>query len=96
MSSYLNATTGECISGTCQSLTLPTGFDQVVGINPIPYILLFCGVVLLLGMIVLFIQDLKKKKIKDKSREILMLIISFMLGELWVIIGALIVFWRLI
>ena len=55
MSSYLNVTTGECISGTC---TLYESF----GVNPMIQVILIAGIgVIILGIILLIKQKLSKE-----------------------------------
>ena len=58
MSSYLNLTTGECISGTCKSiegfaLTNYSGFGYL-------NICLFAGIIILIGAIILKIEEKKQ------------------------------------
>ena len=58
MSSYLNTTTGECISGTCKSIESFTLTNYSGGgyLN----ICLFAGILLLIGAIILKIKEKKQ------------------------------------
>ena len=58
MSSYLNLTTGECISGTCQSVI---GLQQH---NPAGLVIisLLVGIILLIGAIYIELKDLEEKQ----------------------------------
>jgi len=64
MSSYINLTTGECISGTCQSLESLSHFDSSCMI----IFLLCCGIITLI-LAFLIMNKLKEEKEQTEHND---------------------------